>query len=51
VWARSRDGGELHLAVEVAPQQVGAVMAVEVARRDARQDLLADDPLVGVGVL
>jgi hypothetical protein len=46
-----QDGGELHLVVEAAPQRVGAVVAVQVAGRDAGQDLLADDSLVGVGVL
>ena len=46
-----QDGDELHLAAEVTPQQVGAVIAVQVTRCDARQDLLADDLLVGVGIL
>jgi hypothetical protein len=45
-------GGELDFAVgEGAPKQVGAVVTVELAGSDGRQDPRADDRLVCVGVL
>ena len=46
-----RDGGKLDLALELAPQQVGAVIALKVPTGDLGEDARTDNLLIRVSLV